>query len=109
MKKIMIVQPFGYVTDEEYDRVKNNAIETLECRGYTIVNETKNMEWYTNDNMTDLGIRNPNICKLAKSLEVLSLVHAVYFCYNWDRTDHGMYIHEMARKFNVKRIYEGGE
>ena len=109
MKKVMIVQPYGYVSDSEYDRVKMNSIEYLTNLGYEVVNETKDLEWYTNKNMSDIGVRNPTLCQIAKSLETMSLCSAVYFNYNWDRTDHGMLMHEMARKFKLKLLYEGGE
>lgn len=109
MKRVLIVQPHGYVTDAEYDRVKQNSVEKLQGLGYEIINETKNHEWYTFENMNDLRINNQNLCQLAKTLEAMSTCTHAYFCYGWDRTDHGRHVHEFARKFNVKRIYEGGE
>ena len=85
MKKAMLSQPMAGKTDEEIIATRERAIKTLEARGYEIVNTLFTDEWYSNENMEKRGVVQIPLCFLAKSLENMSLCHAVYFCKGWEQ------------------------
>lgn len=84
MKKAMISQPMGGKTNEEIIETRNKAIEVLRGLGYEVVNTLFTDEWYSKESMAERGVVQVPLCFLAKSLENMSLCHAVYFCEGWE-------------------------
>lgn len=84
-KKAMLSQPIRGKTDEEIIETRNRAIKALEAAGYEVVNTLFTDEWYSKEKMEERGVVQIPVCFLAKSIENMSLCHAVYFCKGWDR------------------------
>lgn len=106
MKKAMLSQPMAGMLEEEIIATREKAIKILKSKGYEVVNTLFTDEWYNKDKMTERGVVQIPICFLAKSLENMSLCHAVYFCEGW-QTARGCKIeHEVAEKYGMEIIYE---
>ncbi len=84
MKKAMLSQPMAGKTDEEIVATRNEAISALQKMGYEIVNTLFTDEWYSSEKMKERGVVQIPLCFLAKSLEIMSLCHAVYFSIGWE-------------------------
>lgn len=104
--KAMLSQPMNGKTDEEIMATREKAIKTLEAKGYEIVNTFFTDEWHSKECMTESGIVHIPICFLAKSLEKMSLCHAVYFCNGWENARGCIIEHEVAKAYGVQIIYE---
>ena len=83
--KAMLSQPMAGKMDEEIIATREKAIKALQARGYEIVNTLFTDEWYNRENMEKRGVVQIPLCFLAKSLENMSLCHAVYFCKGWEQ------------------------
>lgn len=102
----MLSQPMAGMLEEEIIATREKAIKILKSKGYEVVNTLFTDEWYNKDKMTERGVVQIPICFLAKSLENMSLCHAVYFCEGW-QTARGCKIeHEVAEKYGMEIIYE---
>lgn len=106
MKKAMLSQPMAGKTDEEIIETRNRAIAALEKMGYEVVNTLFTDEWYSNDAMTARGVVQIPLCFLAKSLENMSLCHAVYFCEGWEKTRGCKIEHDAAVAYGLDILYE---
>lgn len=106
MKKAMLSQPMAGKTDEEIIATRENAINVLKEKGYEIVNTLFTDEWYSKDQMLARGVVQIPLCFLAKSLENMSLCHAVYFCKGWERARGCEIEHKAALEYNLEIIYE---
>lgn len=106
MKKAMLSQPIAGKSEEEIISTRENAIKTLEEKGYTIINTPFTDEWYNNDKMVERGVVQIPLCFLAKSLENMSLCHAVYFCKGWENARGCKIEHETAKAYGLEIIYE---
>lgn len=104
--KAMLSQPMNGKTDQEIMATREKAIKALETKGYEIVNTLFTDEWYSKECMTERGIVHIPICFLAKSLEKMSLCHAVYFCNGWENARGCIIEHEVAKAYGVQIIYE---
>lgn len=104
--KVMLSQPMASKTQEEIIAVRERAIATLEACGYEVVNSVFTDEWYSKDSMEKRGVVNIPLCFLAKSLENMSLCHAVYFCKGWEQARGCRIEHEAAKAYGMKIIYE---
>lgn len=105
--KAMLSQPMNGKTDEEIVATREKAIKALEAKGYEIVNTLFTDEWYSKESMTERGVVQIPLCFLAKSLENMSLCHAVYFCKGWEGARGCRIEHEAAKAYGVQIIYEG--
>ena len=83
--KAMLSQPMAGKSEEEIRAIREKAIKALEKRNYEIVNTLFTDEWYSSDKMKERGVVQIPLCFLAKSLENMSLCHAVYFCKGWEQ------------------------
>lgn len=83
--KAMLSQPMAGKSEEEIRATREKAIKALEKRNYEIVNTLFTDEWYSSDKMKERGVVQIPLCFLAKSLENMSLCHAVYFCKGWEQ------------------------
>lgn len=106
MMKAMLSQPMAGKTDEEIIVTREKAIKALEARGYEIVNTLFIDEWYNRENMEKRGVVQIPLCFLAKSLENMSLCHAVYFCKGWERARGCRLEHDAAVAYGLTVIYE---
>lgn len=106
MQKAMLSQPMGGKTDEEIAATRAKAIAVLEGQGYEIVNTLFTDEWYGKEKMKERGVVQIPLCFLAKSLESMSLCHAVYFCQGWENARGCRIEHEAAKAYGLNIIYE---
>ena len=105
MKKAMLSQPMAGKTEEEIIETRNRAIATLQERGYEVVNTLFTDEWYSKDRMEMRGVVQIPLCFLAKSLENMSLCHAVYFCEGWEKARGCKIEHDAATAYGLSLIH----
>lgn len=106
IKKAMLSQPMAGKTEEEIIATRERAIKALEEQGYEIVNTLFSDEWYSKEQMATRGVVQIPICFLAKSLENMSLCHAVYFCKGWEQKRGCKIEHAAAEAYGLEIIYE---
>lgn len=106
MKRAMLSQPMAGKTDDEIIETRNRAIAILESKDFSIVNTLFTDEWYSKESMTDRGVANIPLMFMAKSLENMSLCHAVLFCSGWEDARGCRIEHEAALAYGVKIFYE---
>lgn len=104
--KAMISQPMRDKTPEEIKETRDRVIEELTKRGYEVVDTLFTDEWYSQPSMQERGVVNVPLCFLAKSLEHMSLCHAVYFCKGWVNTRGCVIEHAAASAYGLDIIYE---
>ena len=85
MEKAMISQPMAGKTDEEIVAARERAVNFLELNGYEVINTLFTDEWYSEKKMQERGVVQIPLCFLAKSIENMSLCHAVYFVKGWEK------------------------
>ena len=106
MKKAMISQPMAGKTNEEIVATRERAIATLTEKDYEIINTLFTDEWNSKDAMEGRGVVQIPLCFLAKSLENMSLCHAVYFCKGWENARGCRIEHAAAIEYGLELIYE---
>lgn len=106
MKKAMFSQPMAGLTNEQIVEQRNKAIAVLNARGYEVVNTLFTDEWYNQENMEKRGVVQIPLCFMAKSLENMSLCHAVYFAKGWDKARGCKIEHAAAVAYGLDIIYE---
>ena len=104
--KAMLSQPMAGKTDKEIVETRERAIKVLEEEGYSIVNTLFTDEWYSKEKMEERGVVQIPLCFLAKSLENMSLCHAVYFCKGWQNARGCRIEHDAAVAYGLDIIYE---
>lgn len=104
--KAMLSQPMAGKTDEEIAETRDRAIAILKGLGYEIVNTLFTDEWYGENDMEKRGVVQIPLCFLAKSLENMSLCHAVFFCNGWENARGCKIEHEAAKAYGLTVIYE---
>lgn len=105
-KKAMISQPMAGLSEDEIVRARDKAIKALEMMGYEVVNTLFTDEWYSKESMEARGVVQIPLCFLAKSLESMSLCHAVYFCKGWEKARGCRMEHEAAKAYGLVIICE---
>lgn len=108
MMKAMLSQPMAGKSEEEIRATREKAIKALEKRNYEIVNTLFSDEWYSSDKMKERGVVQIPLCFLAKSLENMSLCHAVYFCKGWEQARGCRIEHDAAVAYGLTILYEEG-
>ena len=106
MMKAMLSQPMAGKTDEEIIATREKAVKILQEKGYKVVNTLFTDEWYSDKSMKERGVVQIPLCFLAKSLENMSLCHAVYFCDGWEHARGCRIEHEAALAYGLEVIYE---
>jgi hypothetical protein len=104
--KAMLSQPMAGKSEAEIITTRERAIKVLEERGYEIVNTLFTDDWYKKESMETRGVVQIPLCFLAKSLESMSLCHAVYFCKGWENARGCKIEHDVAVAYGVEVIYE---
>ena len=102
----MLSQPMAGKTDEEIVATREKAMATLKEKGYEVVNTLFTDDWYSNEQMQKRGVVQIPLCFLAKSLEYMSLCHAVYFCKGWEKARGCKIEHDAAIAYGLEIIYE---
>lgn len=111
MSKIaMISQPMKGKTDAQIEAQKAKAVAYLTAHGYEVADTFFKDEHHeaqeTPEVLTAKGIRQIPVHFLAKSLESMSRVDAVYFCAGWE-TARGCFVeHIVATNYGLKCLYE---
>ena len=106
LKKAMFSQPMAGKSNEEIIATREKAIKVLKEKGFEIVNTLFTDEWYSKEQMVERGVIQIPLCFLAKSLENMSLCHAVYFCKGWENARGCKIEHEAAKAYGLEIIYE---
>ena len=104
--KAMLSQPMAGKTEEEIKETRERAIQVLREKGDESVNTLFTDEWYSKESMEERGVVQIPLCFLAKSLESMSLCHAVYFCKGWENTRGCRIEHDAAVAYGLDVIYE---
>lgn len=104
--KAMISQPMAGKTEKEIVEDRNRAISFLEKQGFEVVNTLFTDDWYSKEKMEERGVVQIPLCFLAKSLENMSLCHAVFFCKGWENARGCVIEHETAIKYGLDIMYE---
>lgn len=104
--RAMLSQPMAEKTDEEIKETREKAINVLQEKGYEIVNTLFTDEWYSSESMKERGVVQIPLGFLAKSLENMSLCHAVYFCKGWENARGCRIEHDAAVAYGLDIIYE---
>lgn len=105
MKKAMISQPMAGLTDEQIIAAREKAVAFLEGRGYGVVNTLFMDEWYSRASMEERGVVQIPLCFLAKSLENMSLCHAVYFAPGWENARGCKIEHVAAQAYGLEMVF----
>ncbi len=100
--KVMISQPMAGKTDEEIIATRERAKRFIESNGDEFVNTLFTDEWYSKETMENRGVVQIPLCFLAKSLENMSLCHAVYFCSGWENARGCRIEHEVAKAYGLE-------
>lgn len=106
MKQVMISQPMNGKTDEEIIATREKAVRALERKGYRVLNTFFAEEHHNRENLTTQGVVQIPVYFLHKSLESMSLCHAVYFCKGWESARGCRIEHEVAKSYGMEIIYE---
>lgn len=105
-KFAMISQPMGGKSDDEIVRTRGSAMMALEGLGYSTMNTLFSDEWYDKESTGAGGVIQAPLFFLTKSLEKMSLCHAVYFCKGWEKARGCRIEHETAKAYGLEIIYE---
>lgn len=106
MKKAMFSQPMAGLTDEQIIAAREVAVKHLTNSGYEVVNTLFTDEWYSKEKMAERGVVQIPLCFMAKSLENMSLCHAVYFAKGWEKARGCRIEHEAAKAYGLEIMYE---
>ena len=81
----MLSQPTACKTHEEFVATKEKAMTVLKDKGYEVIDMLYADDWCSEEQIQKRGVVQTSLYFLAKSLENMSLCHAVYFFQNTDR------------------------
>lgn len=104
--KVMLSQPMAGKTEQEIIETRERAIAALKAQGFEIVNTLFTDDWYSDTAMQERGVVQIPLCFLAKSLENMSLCHAVYFCKDWEQARGCRIEHDAAKAYGLTIFYE---
>lgn len=105
-KKAMLSQPMMGKTTEDIVATREKAIADLETMGYEVVNTYFADEWYSDEAMEKRGVVQVPLWYLAKSLENMSMCHAVYFAKGWENARGCRIEHDAAVAYGLKVLQE---
>ena len=104
--KAMLSQPMAGKSEEEIIATREKAVSALKEKGFEIVNTLFTDDWYKKESMESRGVVKIPLCFLAKSLENMSLCHAVYFCAGWEKARGCKIEHDAAVAYGLTILYE---
>lgn len=105
-KKAMLSQPMAGKSEQEIVATREKAIQVLKEQGYEIVNTLFTDDWYKKEQMEARGVVQIPLCFLAKSLENMSLCHAVYFCKGWAEARGCRIEYDAAIAYGLEVLFE---
>ena len=100
MPKAMVSQPMAGETDEQIAATRERATAKLEAMGYEVVDTL-----LAEEAVDVSGVVQVPLCFLAKSLESMSLCHAVYFCKGWENARGCRIEHDAAAAYGLEVLY----
>ena len=107
MKKAMISQPMGGVSEKEIVATRDRAVCYLREQGYLFENTLFTDEWYDEEKARiPERITNSALFFLARSLEAMSRCSSVYFCKGWEYARGCKIEHDAAVAYGLEIIYE---
>lgn len=101
MPKAMVSQPMAGETDEQIAATRERAKAKLEAMGYEVVDTL-----FTEEAVDVSGVVQVPLSFLAKSLESMSLCHAVYFCKGWENARGCRIELDAAVAYGLEVLYE---
>lgn len=99
-KRAMISQPMNGKTEEEILSVRREATAALNAAGYEVV------DTFFKD-FDDSKYKNKPLAYLAKSLEAMATVDAVFFCEGWEMARGCRAEHHAAYDYGLDILGEG--
>lgn len=105
-KTAMLSQPMAGLSDEEILSTRERAIKALNEKGFEVLDTWFTDEWHSKENLKKCGVVQIPVRFMAKSLESMSLCHAVYFCKGWENARGCKIEHEVAQAYGLDIIYE---
>ena len=107
MLKAMLSQPVdGKTTHEKYVATKEKAMTVLKDKGYKVIDMLYADDWCSEEQIQKRVVVQISLYFLSKSLENMSLCHAVYFCKGWEKACSCRIEHEIAVSYGLEIIYE---
>ena len=107
MKCAMISQPCRGKTEQEITATRERATAVLEAKGYTVLNTLHTDEWSCTALEQAADVQNKALYFLAvKSLTVMAVCEAVYFCKGWENARGCKIEHDAASAYGLTIIYE---
>ncbi len=107
--KVMISQPMAGKTDKEIVATREKLLNSLEEKGYSVVNTLFTDDRYSKESMEKRGVVQIPMCFLAESLNNMSLCHAVMFAKGWENARGCRIEHEAAVAYGLTILYEEEE
>lgn len=105
-KKIMISQPMAGLTNEQIIEAKNKFLDYVKAEGLEEVNTFFTDQFMQSDAMSERGVVQIPVAFLAKSIDHMSLCHAVYFAKGWESARGCKIEHEIATQYGLEIVYE---
>ena len=107
MLKAMLSQPVDVkTTHEKYVATKEKAMNVLKDKGYEVIDMLYADDWCSEEQIQKRGVVQISLYFLSKSLENMSLCHAVYFCKGWEKVYSCRIEHDAAVAYGLEIIYE---
>lgn len=106
MKKAMFSQPMAGKSEKEIVEGREKAIAFLKSKGYEVVNTLFTDEWHSQEKMAERGVVQPYLTYLAKSVENMTLCHAIYFAKGWENARGCKIEHDVAKAYGLEILYE---
>lgn len=103
MKKAMISQPMGGLTDAKIERIRRAAKKKLENLGYEVINTHFN---FSDAYLEKKGVKHLSLHYLAKSLMEMATCDLVYFCKGWEKARGCVVEHEAAVRYGLEIVEE---
>jgi hypothetical protein len=100
--RAMISQPMNGKTNEQIIGERKEAVRWLERAGYEIVDTVFNQTMALPNEVV-----NKSVAFLNKSIEAMSICHAVYFCKGWENARGCKIEHDIASAYGLAVFYEG--
>lgn len=104
--KVMISQPMAGLTEEEVESTRNKAMKLIQSEGNQVINSIFNNKAISISCAPQSEIINTPIYFLSKSIEVMSLCDAIYFCKGWENNRGCQIEHKIAQKYGMEIMYE---
>jgi len=106
MKKAMISQPMGGLSDKTIKLVRDLALEELKKLGYEVINTLFVGEWNSLDNLKRRCVVQIPLYFLARSIDAMCFCNAVYFVRGWENARGCRIEHDVAVAYGLEIIYE---